>query len=82
MRVTTVQELIDELSKLPPDTKIIKQTSNSMEMGNSMVSGAYVSIGKYKEKEETFTDAFDGGSYSSTVFVPDEEEGTDHVKIG
>jgi hypothetical protein len=71
--VKTVQELIDVLKKLPKDAKLIKQTSNSMEMGGSLVLGTAVEVGKYSAKKESFRDAFDGGSYSSTVYVSDDK---------
>lgn len=80
MRARNVKELIEELNKYPANTPIVQKTSNSMEMGDSLTLGVFVSAMKMKQEKKTFRDAFDGESYTSDVYVTD-DEGTDHIVI-
>jgi hypothetical protein len=80
MRARNVKEMIEELKKYPEDTPIVQRTSNSMEMGNSLTLGVFLSSMKMKKEKKTFRDAFDGESYTSEVYVND-DEGTDHIVV-
>lgn len=67
MTVKTIGDLIKALEGLPPETKIISQSSNTMEIGNELELGAYVEVDKYEEYKKPCRDAFDGCSYIATL---------------
>lgn len=71
--VADLEKFISD-NKLPKNTVFVVQSSNTMEQGNSTVgsTSAYIVRGEFKE--ESFRDAFDGGSYRKDVLVQDFNE--------
>ena len=67
----TKKELLEKLEGVDDNTRIIVKSSN-FELGNSFVE-AKAYVGKYSKEVKRFVDAFDGESYSTVVFVDDED---------
>lgn len=75
-----VRDLIKELQKLDQNS-IISKTTDNFEMGHCIVEARGVSEFKGRLEKEGFTDAFDGGSYSTEVIKHDDKGNLTFVRI-
>ena len=80
----TVEQLIAKLQKCDPKA-IVAKTTDNFEQGNNDVPATGVYAFKGKIVEQTFRDAFDGGTYFSKVvmhsFNEENKEAINFVKI-
>lgn len=67
-----VKDLIKELKKLDQNS-IVSKTTDNFEMGHCTVSARGIRSFSGRIEREGFTDAFDGGSYSTEVIKQDDK---------
>ena len=83
----TVKELIEKLKTMDPEAIVVSPSSN-FEIGSNALVDPSVYQFKGKIVEQTFRDAFDGGSYNKKVYEmafdtePDFDKAINLVKIG
>lgn len=81
----TVKQLIKKLQTFPQNAVVTTTTSN-FEQGQSTVELTSVYAFKGEFKEESFRDAFDGGSYTKKVIRykgdADSKDGLTFIKVG
>ena len=77
----TVKDIIELLSKYPPDTIVIRKSDNFEQGGSYVDMRGSVSLYRAKKKKENFRDAFDYETYQSEVWKLFEEDGQDVLII-
>lgn len=73
-------EFRKQTAHLSDDVEIITSSDNYELIGN-LVEVDYISLIKVKKATRNFRDDFDGTTYPKEVFVPDEKNGEEKVKI-
>ncbi len=76
-----VTELITRLQKLDPNTIVVVTTDN-FEQGHQEIEAKHVYEYNGDRVRESFTDAFDGGSYTKEVIRFNPAGSLRYVKIG
>ena len=76
-----VKDLIKLLQKVKNQNAIVVKTTDNFEQGNAKVeaSGLYLFNGEIKE--ESFRDAFDGGSYNKKIVKWNEKGKQEFLEI-
>lgn len=80
-----VKEMLKLLKKEDPEAVVLKQTDNTMEMGQEDVEVTRIHASLGVKKKKSCTDAFDGTNYNTDIWqflgAENDEQAVPTVKI-